>query len=725
VRTVTVELIAKVQVYKREMDSAGKSTRGVKEELQEVAKAGKASAVANETVARSMKDAGDAADKAGADFDKMGKDASHLDKRIHELRGGLKDLFAEFDRAGDIDILKKIKIDQRELGQLNRLKKQMSSLFDDVDKDVTSVVVSAAAHAGSAARKGLLSSLGEIGSDIKNSLGAAKAPAIAGAVALGLAISPFLGAAIASAVLGAAGTGGLIGGIVAASQDQRVQEEAKRIGLRIADSLIDAGGAFVDPLIESLRQFDLASDRLATHFAAIGESLAPVMVPLAKGLTGFVDELMPGFVRSMEAAKPVIRALANELPEIGAALSDFFDTISEDPDGAIMAVKALSQIIQGTIRFTGNLLATLSSIFENTQRWGIALADIVNELAAKLGVLSPILVVVAKILGIASEGWKEQVDAIAKAKDASGDYAGGIQPIIRAQEEVAEVTKTATQAIEDQISAMDKMFGRWADSRKLARNYQEAIDDLTDSVKKHGNSLDRGTAAGRANEQALDNLAQSIIEVRNNTIETTGDVYAANTVYYQQVEALRQQALRLGLSKEAANQLAAELRGIPGQVETEVSAPGLLDALNRARELNRLLGSISAGARARAGDTSGYLGGRRWGGITEHAQSGLLRDAGIYSPKSPARYAFAEPATRGEAFVPKSGNYARSMSILSQAAGWYGASVVPGGGGGVQTVVHEHRHTITIQGRELISGFRRAVDLSGGSADDLVGRRRT
>ncbi len=74
--------------------------------------------------------------------------------------------------------------------------------------------------------------------------------------------------------------------------------------------------------------------------------------------------------------------------------------------------------------------------------------------------------------------------------------------------------------------------------------------------------------------------------------------------------------------------------------------------------------------------------------------------------------------------MPKNGDYGRSMSILSEAAGWYGASVTPGGGGGVQTVVHEHRHVLVLQGREMLSGFRREVDLAGGKTDNLLGRRR-
>jgi hypothetical protein len=64
----------------------------------------------------------------------------------------------------------------------------------------------------------------------------------------------------------------------------------------------------------------------------------------------------------------------------------------------------------------------------------------------------------------------------------------------------------------------------------------------------------------------------------------------------------------------------------------------------------------------------------RWGGVTYRAQTGLL-NASVYSTQNPARYAFAEPATGGEAFIPRRGNRARSLKILDEAASWYGADV--------------------------------------------------
>lgn len=548
-----------------------------------------------QSTARGLKNVGDAADKAGDDLTGLGKDAGQLNKKIAETRAEVEKLTKAFDQTGDMDLLKSIRKEQSNLRIFERLAK---SIMDEAQEIGT--------QAGQ-----------KVGESLTKSLMALRGPAIAGAVGIGALFAPAIGAAVSAAVIGGAGTGGIIGGIVAASQDQRVQSAAKMVGDRVGSALTDAGGPFVEPLIESLRLLDQAGDRLAANFQAAGTKIAPTLVPLTKGLAGFVDEVMPGFIRAMDAAKPVIRAISAELPKIGMAISEFFDKLSKDPDEAVVAVVAISQAAQGAIEFVGDLADKLGALFEMNARAGAAISGTWETLFGWM----PIVGDIVKDQG---RNFREQVAAIDAAKDASKDFAGnGIGPIIRAQEEMAEITKTATDKIKDQTTAMDKMFGRFMDSREVARNYQEAIDELTESVKEHGTSLDIGTEAGRTNSEALDNLATKIKDARENTILMTGDVAGANTVYYEQVEALRQQAIKLGFSKQAANDLAAGLRDIPRQVDVEVRAPGLLEAIARAEYLRRLLGSNAAAARSNPitingqfypGDDSGYGGGRAGGG---------------------------------------------------------------------------------------------------------------
>ncbi len=565
-------------------------------------------------VERGLKNVGDAADKAGSEFEGMAKDAGQLTKKISETKAEIDKLTKAFNETGDMSLLKSIRKEKSNLRALEGLLPKPSEI------------------AAEAAKVGTETGLA-LNQSLTKSLMASKGLIIPPLVAAALMAAPIMGAAISSAVVGAAGAGGMIGGIVAASQDQRVQDAAKMVGDRVGDAFVDAGKFFVNPLIESLRILDDAGDRLADNFGQIGAKLGPILPTLTGGLAGMVEKMMPGIVRAMETAKPVLRALSAELPKIGDAISDFFDKISDDPDQAVMGIIAISQAVQGAIDAAGDLLSALGDVFEWSARNGAAMSETWEAMFGWLPVAGD------HIRNVGA-GFREQVAAIDAANNAAGDFTDdGLSPIIRAEEEVEKVTKTATEAIEAQTAAMDKMFGRFMDSREVARNYQEAIDDLTESVAKNGTSLDEGSEAGRANAEALDNLATKIKDTRENTILMTGDVEGANAAYLQQVEALRQQALKLGLSKQAADDLAAGLRDIPRQVDVEVRAPGLLEVIARAEYLRRLLGSNAAAARSNPitingqfhpGDDSGYGGGRASGGPV---QPGMLYTVGENGPE--------------------------------------------------------------------------------------------
>lgn len=117
---------------------------------------------------------------------------------------------------------------------------------------------------------------------------------------------------------------------------------------------------------------------------------------------------------------------------------------------------------------------------------------------------------------------------------------------------------------------------------------------------------------------------------------------------------------------------------IQGIEESEDGIDGLQGAINglHGTTVDIVLQTLNQQARNQFG--SNALQAQRWGGITMHAETGLIR-AGVFTASNPARYAFAEPATGGEAFIPKRGDYARSMAILREAASWYGAEIIAGG----------------------------------------------
>ena len=267
---------------------------------------------------------------------------------------------------------------------------------------------------------------------------------------------------------------------------------------------------------------------------------------------------------------------------------------------------------------------------------------------------------------------------------------------------------------------------------------EQALDDLIEAFKENGKTLDITNEKGRENKKLLIQMVEASIQVAqkkyDETVATKGEAAAlaeANAVYQSYIGQLRSAMLAAGMTKAQVDQLLASWTAMPQLIQTTITTPGLDTAIAKMNNLLALRGQLGSNAAAsNAYGGSGYTSGRRWGGVTEHARNGLLRQAQTFqSVTTGARYAFAEPATKGEAFIPKSGNRQRSLGILGTAAGWYGHTLAPmggmAGGGGVQTVVHKHEHTYTIKlsGREQVSGFRREVRLSGGKVQDFAGSR--
>jgi len=219
---------------------------------------------------------------------------------------------------------------------------------------------------------------------------------------------------------------------------------------------------------------------------------------------------------------------------------------------------------------------------------------------------------------------------------------------------------------------------------------EAAVKKNGETVKKGTHELDLNTAAGRSNLDALTAVIDTTKDAAQARLDDTQSMSAANKVIADGREEFIKLATKILGSKVAAEKLADSLFKIPPLVAPKVNDKSIVKANDTASGYMRTLNDID-GSTIRVDYTtyfhtkgtppSSYYHGNRWGGVYEHAADGLLRDAKVYSPAGPARYAFAEPQTGGEAFVPKRGDYGRSMSILGQAASWYGAMVVPRGAG--------------------------------------------
>jgi hypothetical protein len=223
----------------------------------------------------------------------------------------------------------------------------------------------------------------------------------------------------------------------------------------------------------------------------------------------------------------------------------------------------------------------------------------------------------------------------------------------------------------------------------------EALDKVKESFKENGKAITGNSRAALENRVAVGQFAQAAAEAAQAKYEETNSITEANKVYESHIGQLRKTLSQAGLTKGQIDTLISTFGRIPPSknsvvnVETKQANDNLRDIIALSAKIKSKTVVITVDVRGRQttrseGRNVGIgdgVGGRRWGGITEYAQDGLinLRQADIYSAVPTARYGFAEAATGGEAFIPKRGMAERSVSIGRRAMEWYGHEVVPAG----------------------------------------------
>lgn len=352
-------------------------------------------------------------------------------------------------------------------------------------------------------------------------------------------------------------------------------------------------------------------------------------------------------------------------------------------------------------------------------------------------------------LGGAAAGAAEDVEALKEAFDL---LFGAQMDIHRATIEYKQGLADLTEALGEGSTSLSVNTQAGRDNRSAILDQVDAIGDLRQANLDNGMAIDEANAKYQSQLTALEELlvgmgftedeVHTLIEAYRgipDTIDTAveNDAPERQEEVEDYLDALDRAPSNRRTHIETPGLLPAtggvhdynrHLDDIPGRRSTRFSTPGLGRSREQTRAYQNDLRAIprnvgvnvhtryTTSGRAPAGGISAY---NRWGGVYANAdggiytaQSGLLRRAAIFTPRSPARFAFAEPATGGEAFVPRLGDRGRSLSILSTAANWYDAAVVSGDLARAAAELLAH----------LRSGGNIFEDFSFRGASSLVGR---
>ena len=191
---------------------------------------------------------------------------------------------------------------------------------------------------------------------------------------------------------------------------------------------------------------------------------------------------------------------------------------------------------------------------------------------------------------------------------ATGELALGVEVARASTEEATAAIEAQIPSLEDLISKQAEAAGVVLSERDAQRQLQASIDDATAAMETNGLTLDITTAAGRANQAALDGIADSawlVIASMEANDATQAEMQASMQVSR---DAFINMAIAEGMGADEANRLADEMGLIPTKVGVTVSVETAY-AEARLAAFKRLLAIPDIVVTAHMRTQGGYYGG--------------------------------------------------------------------------------------------------------------------
>lgn len=195
-------------------------------------------------------------------------------------------------------------------------------------------------------------------------------------------------AAVSSlAAVGAAGALAILPLIVIAgaakilASNKEVAGAFSDLGKHVKSELTRLAQPLVKPFVQAAAQLRKIFDQIAPHIGAAFAAVAPMIAPLVDGIGQFATGLMPGFVKAIQSAQPVIEALADGFGYLGAGLGGFFEGLAGGAGGAAAALGPFFQVIGSLLPVVGSLLGALATL------GGPILAGVASALTPLIGVV--------------------------------------------------------------------------------------------------------------------------------------------------------------------------------------------------------------------------------------------------------------------------------------------------------------------------------------------------
>ncbi len=446
--------------------------------------------------------------------------------------------------------------------------------------------------------------------------------------------------------------------------------------------------------------------------------------------------------RAIAAKKLQDEGLLDIAKAQGIALSDLTDAAVGQGDGMDRLAAAQKRYNDAYVAMQNAFKAGQDVDYDQLttlEAKSTALNTLVEATRKQRGELAPLI-----------EATKQQAEAVGQEGDATDAAVDPTQAMTDVLGGMGDEAADAEKALQDLITSVEEFGSSTLNAHAAARDYQEAIDKATESVEKNGKTVNKArtafnlnTAAGRENQAALEAIASSALKSATANFQNgesvkkvTGEVDKARGQFIDM-------AVKMGLSKTAANRLADQLgltkqnvgqlsdaiKKTPTSHNTNmtVQTKAAMEAVARLQtRINSLRGNdvrinvryvdIGKNPTSKAGGIT-----KADGGIVEfYANGGIREDHRAQIVPAGTYRVFAEDETGGEGYIPLSPSkrgpsipvwyeVGRRLGVLERGLlGAPGAYLAGGAGSSVDRSVHvtAYGHTAAEIARLMVQAQR-------------------
>lgn len=388
-------------------------------------------------------------------------------------------------------------------------------------------------------------------------------------------------------------------------------------------------GVFVQPLLGAAEKFREVWNRsIGPGLGKAFEDLAPHLENVSDGFANMFGNAMPGFNKAIGASGGLLDKFGLQLARMGDAFSSFFESISDGGDGMAKGLHAVMLALNSAVRVLGETLEHSSKIFDSSTNFA-------EDYAKALGKINPIA---AKV----GEGLERFNFEATKSTEITDLYGEATNRADYANKQFAQSASLAAKAAFELSNKLHGLVSDQLSATEAELAWQESIDNLTQSFREHGKTVNADTEAGRANVrtileavEAAERKRQAAINLAGGEHASAAAIQAANAEFSRQLDSLRALLKQLGLTDAQIDGLLASYQAVAAQhdiVKTITIRYQTLTVGGRLMKPSEFSGEYSSGigGRASGGPVKAgtpYLVGEKGPELITPTRAGYVHDA--------------------------------------------------------------------------------------------------